>query len=95
MQQRINYAVTSILFGVFFYSSSVAAQSVKFSNGFPVTKKSEIFSMDELKTGMTGVGYTVFQGDKAEEQGEAEERSACSSCYGHIVLLQYKSGEEN
>ncbi|MEE2901793.1 MAG: SpoIVB peptidase S55 domain-containing protein [Myxococcota bacterium] len=67
MQQRIYYAVTSILLGIFFYSSTATAQSVKFSNGFPVTKKSEIFSMAELKTGMTGVGYTVFQGDKAEE----------------------------
>jgi len=67
MQQTIYYAVTSILFGILINSSTATAESVKFSNGFPVTKKSEIFSMDELKTGMTGVGYTVFQGDKAEE----------------------------
>ena len=67
MQRILKYVVRSILLGFLFNSSTVTAQSVKFSDGFPITKKSEIFRMDELKTGMTGVGYTVFKGAKAEE----------------------------
>ena len=95
MQRLLKYAVTSTLLGIFFNPSAAAAKSVKFSNGFPVTKRSEIFRMDELKTGMTGVGYTVFQGAKAEEfQFEVLGLMKGMLGAGKDVILAKLSGEK-
>ena len=46
-------------------SVSLAAE-VRFRNGFPVTKPSEVFPLSEVKRGLKGVGYTVFAENKAE-----------------------------
>ncbi|MEM7676128.1 MAG: SpoIVB peptidase S55 domain-containing protein [Myxococcota bacterium] len=48
-------------------SSALGAPAeVPFANGFPVTSRTRIYELSEIKKGDKGVGYTVFKGAKAE-----------------------------
>ncbi|MEL7367422.1 MAG: SpoIVB peptidase S55 domain-containing protein [Myxococcota bacterium] len=57
----------AFLFVVVTTSSALGAPTeVPFANGFPVTSRTRIYELSEIKKGDKGIGYTVFKGDKAE-----------------------------
>ncbi|MBX2813373.1 MAG: hypothetical protein KTR25_16275 [Myxococcales bacterium] len=40
------------------------ANKISFRRGFPVTRPDQLFPLEHVKRGMTGVGYTVFEEDR-------------------------------
>ena len=57
----------ALLAGVLGVSAARAeAPAPPFADGFPVTRESSIYELDEVKRGDRGVGYTVFAGEAVE-----------------------------
>lgn len=54
------------LVGLAAQPAAAAPKPPAFAGGFPVTKRSEIFKVQDLKVGDRGIGYTVFRGGEVK-----------------------------
>jgi len=52
--------------GLVSFSAAASPKPAAMKDGWPVTKRTEIYKVSDLKVGDRGIGYTVFRGGKPE-----------------------------